>query len=193
MPRSWPTPCLEYWERYPPAGIPELPARDYLLRIVPLVRERLKTLADAAPLVSFLFADEVEYDSRELVQKGMDDDSTKGALQAAQAALQDVEEFQAESIEAVLRALAAELGIKGRAATRLSPRRDHGTEGVTAPVRDPRAARPGALPRRDPNRGRPAVGYAHGPASAGRPDVTRSSEKQGACANEAERTGRPGG
>ena len=42
----------------------------------------------------------------------MDDESTKGALQTALAALQDVEEFQAESIEAVLRALAAELGIK---------------------------------------------------------------------------------
>ena len=103
---------LEYWERYPPAGIAELPARDYLLRIVPLVRERLKTLGDAAPLVGFFFADEVEYDSRELVQKRMDSESTKGALQASLTALQELDEFQADSIEAVLRPLAAELGVK---------------------------------------------------------------------------------
>ena len=103
---------LEFWGRYPPAGIAELPARDYLLRIVPLVRERLKTLADAAPLVGFFFADKVEYDSRELVQKKMDDESTKGALQASLTALQELDEFQADSIEAVLRPLAAKLGIK---------------------------------------------------------------------------------
>ena len=103
---------LEYWGRYPAAGIAELPARDYLLRIVPLVRERLKTLGDAAPLVGFFFANEVEYDSRELVQKRMDDESTKGALQASLTALQELDEFQADSIEAVLRALAADLGVK---------------------------------------------------------------------------------
>jgi glutamyl-tRNA synthetase len=103
---------LDYWGRNPPEGIAELPSRDYLLRIVPLVRERLKTLADAAPLVGFFFADDVEYETQELVQKKMDAESTKSALQAALAALQDVEEFDAESIEAVLRPLAAELGVK---------------------------------------------------------------------------------
>ncbi len=103
---------LEYWGRYPQDGISELPERDRLLEIVPLVRERLKTLADAAPLVSFFFADAVEYDGAELVQKGMDAESTKGALLAAETALQGLDEFDAESIEGVLRPLAAELGIK---------------------------------------------------------------------------------
>ena len=79
---------------------------------MPLIRERLKTLADAAPLVGFFFADDVEYVTQELVQKKMDAESTKDALLAALAALQGVEEFDAESIEAVLRPLAAELGVK---------------------------------------------------------------------------------
>ena len=103
---------LEYWGRYPQAAISEPPARDHLLKIVPLVRERLKTLADAAPLVSFFFAEEVEYDSAELVQKGMDAESTKGALLAAETALHGLDEFDAESIEGVLRPLASELGVK---------------------------------------------------------------------------------
>ena len=103
---------LDYWGRYPQDGIPAQPERDYLLKIAPLVRERLKTLADAAPLVSFFFGDEVEYDSAELVQKGMDDESTKGALLAAATALHGLDEFDAEAIEGVLRPLAAELGIK---------------------------------------------------------------------------------
>ena len=103
---------LDHWGRYPQDGIAELPARDYLLKIVPLVRERLKTLADAAPLIAFFFADEIEYDSGELVQKRMDEESTKGALLAAETALRGLDEFDAEAIEGVLRPLAAELGIK---------------------------------------------------------------------------------
>ena len=103
---------LEYWGRYPQDGIAELPARDYLLRIVPLIRERLKTLADAAPLVAFFFADEIEYDSGELVQKRMDTESTKAALLAAETALRGLDEFDAEAIEGVLRPLASELGVK---------------------------------------------------------------------------------
>ena len=55
---------LDYWSRYPAPEIPGPPDRPYLLRIVPLIQERLKTLADAGPLIPFFFSTEVSYGSR---------------------------------------------------------------------------------------------------------------------------------
>ena len=105
---------LDYWRWRPPREIPipDLPDRAFLLRIVPLIQERLKTLGDAAPLIPFLFQDEVEYETAELVQKGMDAESTRTALEAALGGLSDLPSFDAQSIEDALRPLAQELGIK---------------------------------------------------------------------------------
>ena len=173
---------LEYWERYPPAGIPERPARDYLLRIVPLVRGAPEDPRRRGPARRLLLRGRgrvrdsrarTEEDGRRVDERRPADGPCGVAGRGGVPGRVD----RGRPARAGRRARR-----QGRAATRFSPRRNHGTEGVTAPVRDPRDTRPGALPSRDPNRGRPAVGYAHGPASAGRPDVTRSSEKQGACA-----------
>ena len=103
---------LEHWRRYPPEEVPELPERGYLLRIVPLIQERLKTLKDAAPLVSFFFQAKVDYEAEDLVQKGMDTEGTRRALREAAGALEGLGAFDSESIEGVLRPLAAELGLK---------------------------------------------------------------------------------
>ena len=103
---------LEYWRAYPPSEIPETPERSYLVRIVPLVQERLKTLSDAAPLLPFFFQGDVEYDTVELVQKGMDAARTRTALEATQAGLSDLSTFDAESIEGFLRPLAESLDLK---------------------------------------------------------------------------------
>ncbi len=103
---------LEFWGAYPPAETPELPGRDMALKIAPLVQERLKTLRDAAPLVAFLFKDEIEYETGDLVQRGMDVGSTRDGLQAAYDGLAGLAAFDAEGIEALLRGLAKELGVK---------------------------------------------------------------------------------
>ena len=105
---------LDYWRAFPPDEISELPTAERLRQIVPLIQERLKTLADAAPLVSFFFADGVEYETDELVQKGMDRSSTVDALNASLPRLEAVDSFDAPSIEAELRPLADELGLKAR-------------------------------------------------------------------------------
>ena len=78
----------------------------------PLVRERLKTLADAASLVKFAFSKNVNPDPEQLIQRRMDADSTRAALTAAHNALSEVEPFDAASIEGTLRPLADELGIR---------------------------------------------------------------------------------
>ena len=103
---------LDHWGRYPPEGIPEDPDRAYLLKMIPLIQERIKTLADAAPLVAFFFRGRLEYDEAELVQKGMDADGTREGLEAALSDLSDLDSFEAEPIEGVLRRLAEKLGVK---------------------------------------------------------------------------------
>ena len=103
---------LDFWQRYPPEEIPEPPDREHMLRIVPIIQERLKTLSDAAPLVPFFFTDTVEYKTQELVQKGMDAGSTKMALQQALVRLEALDAFDASSIEGQLRSLVEELDIK---------------------------------------------------------------------------------
>ena len=103
---------LTYWRAYPPPEIPDLPERDYLLRIVPLISERIKTMSDAAPLVAFFFRDTLEYETEELVQKGMDRPSTKVALERALDVLSQTESFDAAATDAELRPLAATLSIK---------------------------------------------------------------------------------
>ena len=103
---------LDHWRAFPAGGIDPLPERDLVVRIVPLVRERLKTLRDAAPLVGFFFQDGVEYDPSELVQRKMDEASTKQALTGAHDALAALDSFDEESIEAALRELAGELDLK---------------------------------------------------------------------------------
>ena len=103
---------LEFWERNPPEEIPELPDMDYLLKIVPLIQERLKTLRDAAPLVAFLFKEHVECDPADVVQRGMDAEGTRRALEAAHSGLKELACFESEAIETLLRAMAQELNVK---------------------------------------------------------------------------------
>ena len=103
---------LEHWHRYPPPEIPQPPDRDHLLRIVPMIRDRLKTLGDAAPLIPFFFHEEVEYDGAQLIQKGMDSADTKRMLEAALSGLSELPSFDAESVEGLLRPLADRLEVK---------------------------------------------------------------------------------
>ena len=53
--------------------------------LVPLIQERLKTLAEAGALVDFAFVDEISYDPTMLVAKGLDAARSLPALEAAHA------------------------------------------------------------------------------------------------------------
>ena len=90
--------------------------RDYLLRIVPLVQERLKTLADAPDMLAYFFEDALEYDAESVVQRGMDVPGTLVALRRAEADLAAVEgaNFQHENLESLLRATGKDLELSGR-------------------------------------------------------------------------------
>ena len=100
-----------YWSAAPP-DFDMTPTSDQVEQVTPLVRERLKTLSDAAPLVEFVFSDTISVSPGDLVQRGMEAESAGVALKAACHRLSSLDTFDAPSIEAVLRPLAKDLGIK---------------------------------------------------------------------------------
>ena len=84
----------------------------YVREILPLVQERARTLAEVVELTRFFFVDELGYDPALLIAKKMDRESTVQALKIAKQRLETSEAFDEESLEALLRPLAEELGLK---------------------------------------------------------------------------------
>ena len=86
--------------------------RAYLSSIVPLERERLKKLSDAPEMLSFFFQERLAYDAAALVQKGMDAEGTRAALEQAIATAESVGDWSVAPLESAYRALAPDLGVK---------------------------------------------------------------------------------
>jgi glutamyl-tRNA synthetase len=83
-----------------------------MLRIAPLIRERIKLLRDVLTAADFFFVDQLPpYDPAELVPQKGDAAMAKKALEKAQAVLANVE-FKHDPLDQALRAAAQELGIK---------------------------------------------------------------------------------
>jgi len=95
-----------------PEGVKRPVSEEYVSRIVPLIRERINTLAEAATYAKFFFLDELEYDALLLLGKKMTAETTLKALKAAQGKLSSMESFDHDSLEGTLRPLAEELGLK---------------------------------------------------------------------------------
>jgi len=86
-------------------------SKEYVSRIVPLTRERINTLAEAATYANFFFLDKLEYDASLLIGKKMTIETTLKALKAAQEKLSLLESFDHDLLEGTLRPLADELGL----------------------------------------------------------------------------------
>jgi glutamyl-tRNA synthetase len=112
---------LPFLERDLPQSVKRPLSREYVERIVPLIRERLTTLgkvesatgamAEAALLYDFFFVDEPVYDTRLLLGKKLNKEDAVRGLEAALERLQALT-FNAPSLEDALRTLATELGLK---------------------------------------------------------------------------------
>jgi glutamyl-tRNA synthetase len=87
-------------------------SQEYVDRIVPLIRERINTLAEAATYADFFFIDTPEYEASILIGKKMTRENTLEALKAAEAKLSSLESFDHDSLEDTLRPLAGDLGLK---------------------------------------------------------------------------------
>ena len=103
---------FDYWNEFPPEEFDITPSFEKTVEVAGLVRERLKTLSDAAPLVSFIFKNEIIYTSKELIQKGMDGLQTHKLLIRSREILLNNDKFVACDIEADLRTLARDLDVK---------------------------------------------------------------------------------
>ena len=86
---------------------------DVLLKVTPLLQERLKTLNEVVEWVDFLFKEDFDPpDAATLIPKKMDASATRAALDAAADALAALPDFEAGTQEAAMRALADALGLK---------------------------------------------------------------------------------
>ena len=95
-----------------PVDMEEALYQEYINGIMPLIQKRAKTLAEVPDLVQFFFVDELDYDASLLISKNMDYNKTRQALETSRQQLGELVEFNAESLEALLRPLAVELGLK---------------------------------------------------------------------------------
>ena len=77
-----------------------------------LEQERSRTLGEAAYAVSFFYTEELEYETRLLIQKGMDTERTVHALAQARDLLAGLEQWQHDVMEPPMRQLAADLNLK---------------------------------------------------------------------------------
>jgi glutamyl-tRNA synthetase len=85
--------------------------RDWLERLAPLVSERVKRLDEVAPMVSFLFADEVDIDPV-AKDRALSDPRTSELLRAVRSLMLEIEPYSGPTIEAALKALPERLDVK---------------------------------------------------------------------------------
>jgi glutamyl-tRNA synthetase len=78
--------------------------------LVPLVQERLRTLAEGPPMLQFFFVAPDHYDPATLVPKGRDAASTAQALTAASAFLGGLSDWSPQRLDAGLREVAERIG-----------------------------------------------------------------------------------
>ena len=95
-----------------PQDVPRPVSREYVRAVTPLVRERIKTLADAPELTDFFFLPALDYPAGDLLQRGLDSADTERALEATLERLSAVGEWSSEALEGELRPLADELNVK---------------------------------------------------------------------------------
>jgi glutamyl-tRNA synthetase len=83
-----------------------------LLRAMPLVQERLKTLGEAEEWLGFLFREELDYEPELLVGKKMEAAGSLAALREVRELLGGLPSFEVELLDVQLRELAVRLGLK---------------------------------------------------------------------------------
>ena len=88
--------------------------RETVRRLVPLIRERIKRLDEVAAMTEGFFSDELSYDASELMGKGFKENASgaQEALLKAKERAEALGSWEHESMEASMRSLAEELGVK---------------------------------------------------------------------------------
>lgn len=103
--------ALPFLEKNLPETIKRPLDTAYLHRIMPLIQDRAKTLAEIPQLIDFLFAVDLAYDTGMLLPK-IDKAQAVPALQTTISRLEGATDWTTESLELSLRPLADELHLK---------------------------------------------------------------------------------
>ncbi len=85
---------------------------EQLAPIVPLIQERIRTLDEAVEMAGFFFRERVEPDPTELIGKEMTPPQSAAAAERAGQVIAGFPTIEVEAVEADLRGLAEELGLK---------------------------------------------------------------------------------
>jgi len=85
---------------------------DLLIKIVPHIRERLKTLLDVKEMIDFFYLEGVCPKHNELIPKTMDSASTIKCLYASLNLIKDAKKFSAQCLEKTFRLQAEKLNLK---------------------------------------------------------------------------------
>jgi len=104
--------ALPFLDKGLPASVKRPLPIDYVRQIMPLIQERARTLAEVPELTKFFFVDDFDYDADLLIQKKMARESTLYALEVSKQRLEQLDSFDTESLENILRPLAEEMGLK---------------------------------------------------------------------------------
>ncbi len=102
---------LFYFDRGLPGTVPRPLSREYILKMVPLIRERLTTFSEITEQFDFFFVDELAYDLNLLLGKKGTKDSVLAHLCIVVPAIKELT-FDTPTLEETLRGLATELGVK---------------------------------------------------------------------------------
>ncbi len=103
---------LPFLEKGLPTEVKRPLDKDYVRRVMPLVRERINTLAEAATYADFFFINTPEYEASILIGKKMIVETTLEALKVAEERLSKLKSFDHNLLEDTLRHLAGDLGLK---------------------------------------------------------------------------------
>ena len=90
---------LDYWKIFPSLELPVNIDYDLLKRIVPLISERIKTLNDAGPLISYFFSDTVKYKKEQILQKGLNFSDVNIILEKLYSEVIAIDNFESNVIE----------------------------------------------------------------------------------------------
>ena len=104
--------ALPFLEDGLPAEVKRPLSVGYIKKIMPLIQERAKTLAEVPELTQFFFVSQLSYEPDLLIGKKMNQKSAIKALETSLHRLEQLPVFDEESLEASLRPLAEELGLK---------------------------------------------------------------------------------
>ena len=103
---------LAYWKLFPPFQLPLNIDSELLKRIVPLISSRIKTLNDAAPLISYFFTNKVKYEKEQILQKGLTFYDVRDILEKLYSKIISIDNFKSDIIETDLRNYVAESNYK---------------------------------------------------------------------------------